>query len=188
MSSLAEYIEHGGVILLLLAVISVLIWSVSLYSYGILKEQLKDRDFDQDLCELSPQGASSRMIRQLRKVCLNKESLQDIAAFCYECELSVHNGRFKLLGVLIAVAPLMGLLGTVMGMIDTFDTIAGVGQVDALISFGISRALVTTQAGLTVALPGTLVFVHLLQMRRQLKQCLQQVESRFTILSEEGAI
>ncbi len=57
--------------------------------------------------------------------------------------------------LLAAVAPLLGLLGTVMGMIDTFQVIMyfGTGNAQAL-SAGISQALITTQTGLMVAIPG----------------------------------
>jgi biopolymer transport protein ExbB len=60
--------------------------------------------------------------------------------------------------VLAAVAPLLGLLGTVSGMISTFDAISqfGTGNARALAS-GISEALVTTQTGLVVAVPGLLL-------------------------------
>ena len=60
----------------------------------------------------------------------------------------------SLLGALAGVAPLLGLLGTVSGMIATFDTIstAGTGN-PRLLSGGISEALITTQLGLMVAIP-----------------------------------
>ena len=60
-----------------------------------------------------------------------------------------------LIGVLSAVAPLMGLLGTVVGMMETFDviTVFGTGNVRAMAS-GISVALVTTQTGLMISIPG----------------------------------
>ncbi len=60
--------------------------------------------------------------------------------------------------ILAAVAPLLGLLGTVTGMISTFDVISsfGTGNARALAS-GISEALVTTQSGLVVAVPGLLL-------------------------------
>ena len=60
----------------------------------------------------------------------------------------------SLLGALAGVAPLLGLLGTVSGMIATFDTIstAGTGN-PRLLSGGISEALITTQFGLMVAIP-----------------------------------
>ena len=67
--------------------------------------------------------------------------------------------------VLAATAPLLGLLGTVTGMITTFDVIAifGTGNAKAL-SGGISKALVTTQSGLLVGIPG--LFMSRLLMRR----------------------
>lgn len=64
--------------------------------------------------------------------------------------------RFGLstLAVIAAVAPLLGLLGTVTGMIETFQTITLFGTGDPrLMSGGISQALVTTQLGLAVAIP-----------------------------------
>ncbi len=58
------------------------------------------------------------------------------------------------LGMLAAIAPLLGLLGTVTGMIDTFHVITLHGTGDArLMSGGISEALVTTMLGLSVAIP-----------------------------------
>ncbi|ADK85657.1 MotA/TolQ/ExbB proton channel [Desulfarculus baarsii DSM 2075] len=59
--------------------------------------------------------------------------------------------------VLVAVAPLLGLLGTVTGMIETFQVICifGTGNAQSMAS-GISEALITTQTGLMVAVPGML--------------------------------
>lgn len=59
------------------------------------------------------------------------------------------------ISLLAAIAPLLGLLGTVGGMIKTFAVIAeyGTGNARALAS-GISEALITTQTGLVVAVPG----------------------------------
>ncbi len=58
------------------------------------------------------------------------------------------------LGMLAAIAPLMGLLGTVTGMINTFHTITFYGTSDPrMMSGGISEALVTTMLGLCVAIP-----------------------------------
>ena len=64
-----------------------------------------------------------------------------------------HNLAF--ISILAVIAPLLGLLGTVTGMMDTFNVIAvfGTGNAQAMAG-GISKALVTTQSGLTVAIPG----------------------------------
>lgn len=69
------------------------------------------------------------------------------------------------LSVLAAVAPLLGLLGTVTGMIITFQTITLHGSGDpSLMAGGISEALITTQLGLAVAVP-TMLLHHLLERR-----------------------
>lgn len=62
------------------------------------------------------------------------------------------------LGMLAAVAPLLGLLGTVSGMINTFQVITIFGTGDPkLMAGGISEALITTELGLTVAIPVMLI-------------------------------
>ncbi|MBT8495179.1 MAG: MotA/TolQ/ExbB proton channel family protein [Deltaproteobacteria bacterium] len=70
--------------------------------------------------------------------------------------------RFTFLGVTAAAAPLMGLLGTVTGMITTFAIITEHGTGDARrVSDGISEALLTTQLGLIIAIPALIVHVGL---------------------------
>jgi biopolymer transport protein ExbB len=67
-----------------------------------------------------------------------------------------------ILAALTASAPLLGLLGTVMGMIQTFDAVAAVsGETGQRVAAGISRALLTTQLGLVIALPGVFGAAHL---------------------------
>ena len=74
-------------------------------------------------------------------------------------ESSLLNKGLPTVAVLAAVSPLLGLLGTVTGMIETFQSITLFGTGDPkLMSGGISQALVTTQLGLSVAIP--LVLFH----------------------------
>ncbi len=69
------------------------------------------------------------------------------------------------LGMLAAIAPLLGLLGTVTGMINTFHVITYYGTGDPrMMSGGISEALVTTMLGLSVAIP--IMLAHTLLSRR----------------------
>lgn len=70
-------------------------------------------------------------------------------------ELRHHQQKFYALAIIATVAPIVGLLGTVVGMIEAFHVIAyseGMGN-PALLASGISKALVNTAAGLAVALP-----------------------------------
>jgi biopolymer transport protein ExbB len=82
------------------------------------------------------------------------------------------------ISLLASIAPLLGLLGTVGGMIKTFSVIAqfGTGNARALAS-GISEALITTQTGLVVAVPGLFLANFLLRrsneyMERMRRFCL----------------
>ena len=69
------------------------------------------------------------------------------------------------LGTIASVAPLLGLLGTVIGMIDVFGVIMNAGVGDAgVLAGGISKALITTAAGLSVAIP-TLMFYRYFNSR-----------------------
>ena len=69
------------------------------------------------------------------------------------------------LGTIAAGAPLIGLLGTVIGMIKVFDAITASGVGDpTVLSAGISEALITTAVGLSVAIP-SLIFHRLLRRR-----------------------
>lgn len=70
-------------------------------------------------------------------------------------ELRQHQQKAYALAIVATVAPIVGLLGTVLGMVEAFHVIAyseGMGN-PALLAGGISKALVNTAAGLTVALP-----------------------------------
>jgi biopolymer transport protein ExbB len=72
-------------------------------------------------------------------------------------ELPPLERALTMLGAVAAVAPLLGLLGTVSGMIGTFDVISAHGAGNPrLLSGGISVALITTQLGLIVAVPALL--------------------------------
>lgn len=74
-----------------------------------------------------------------------------------QAELAPFQRDLKVMKVCIAAAPLFGLFGTVTGMLATFGALAsgsGGDQTMAAIAKGISEALITTETGLVVALPG----------------------------------
>ena len=83
-----------------------------------------------------------------------EKSMEDAAAR----EMAALRGRIKPLGVIGNIAPLIGLLGTVLGMILAFRTAsqAGLGKGE-LMAQGIYMALLTTAAGLTIAIPALLL-------------------------------
>ena len=104
-------------------------------------------------------GSTSRVIRAtLRNLERDRDHLEDIIAEHILHESPVLNRFGAIIIVIAAVTPLLGLLGTVTGMISTFDIITEFGTGDPkLLSGGISVALVTTQLGLVVAIPALIL-------------------------------
>jgi biopolymer transport protein ExbB len=89
--------------------------------------------------------------------------------------------------IISVVAPLLGLLGTVTGMIDVFETMALFGTGDPkLMAGGISQALVTTVLGLVAAIP--CVFLHTMTNNRS-RQLIMLLEERATgILARQSEL
>lgn len=84
-------------------------------------------------------------------------------------------GGLSLIKVMYVIAPLLGLLGTVVGMIATFQMITLFGNADAKqMAGGISQALVTTVLGLVVAIPLTVLHSLLQSMARKQTQVLEE--------------
>ncbi len=88
-------------------------------------------------------------------------------------ELQKYNG---ILGTIAAVSPLLGLLGTVFGMIKTFAVIrgSGVGDPQAM-SGGIAEALITTAAGLVIAVPSLVFYRYFLHRSKGLVMEMEEV-------------
>jgi biopolymer transport protein ExbB len=91
----------------------------------------------------------------------------------------------NMLGTIAAISPLLGLLGTVTGMIRTFKaiTVAGVGN-PAAMAGGIAEALLTTAAGLLVAIPALVAYrylrgrvdAHVIQMEKESIKLVQAID------------
>ena len=89
------------------------------------------------------------------------------------------NLSIVVLGVLVNAAPLMGLLGTVLGMLTTFQGISmgGAEKTTDLVAKGISEALITTQMGLFLAIPGYFLVYNVKSKRAQFESFLVRLES-----------
>lgn len=113
-------------------------------------------------------------------------SFSDAFQQCKDAELGVYSHAFYVLGALVTTAPLLGLLGTVLGMIDTFDAVAGpAGETTTLVADGVSQALITTQVGLVAALPGTFGLAHLYRLYTQLRNDIDRCESHLYLILQK---
>ena len=104
-----------------------------------------------------------------------KESIQDAAAqVVHDLERYLNT-----LGVIAEVTPLIGLLGTVIGMIEMFTQVLQHGSGDAaLLAGGISTALVATAGGLVVAIPALILHRHFLRRVEGIVLALEQESTR----------
>ena len=108
-----------------------------------------------EICKKNKNSSASNVIAAtLRNLSKDREHIEDIVgeSILHETSKIDRFGTFIL--VIAAISPLLGLLGTVTGMISTFDIITEFGTGDPkLLSSGISEALITTKFGLIVAIP-----------------------------------
>ncbi|MDF1762863.1 MAG: MotA/TolQ/ExbB proton channel family protein [Oleibacter sp.] len=131
--------------------------------WGWMKNKQLGADKLHALRDSSPLGRvlAAGLINSRHGRQIMKESIEEVASH----EIHEMERYLNALGTIAAVAPLMGLLGTVFGMIKVFTDIMtlGTGQANMLAG-GISEALITTAAGLVVAIPA-LICHRILQRR-----------------------
>jgi len=110
-------------------------------------------------------------------------SLKDTAVSFDELratEVAPFERDLKVMKICVSTAPLLGLLGTVTGMLATFGALAsGAGgeKTMAMVAAGISEALVTTETGLVIALPGLFFQYQLVRMFERYKTFLSHLET-----------
>ena len=147
-----NYIDQGGVIMYILLALNILGFSVMIYKFfRILFAKSK-------LNKLSNQIAN--------KVASNNTSLslQLAKDEISSSMLSLESG-LGIVKSIASIAPLLGLLGTVIGVLISFESISKAGMDDpAVFAGGISLALVTTVAGLIVAIPHYIGYNFLIGM------------------------
>ncbi|RLA34319.1 MAG: hypothetical protein DRR11_02155 [Gammaproteobacteria bacterium] len=163
---LSERLKQGGGIgylILVLGAVGVLIVIQRAFALLLARRAI---DAQADLAEANEKNALGRL--QLIANEIGDKNLDTVSLRLDEQlgeESSLLYRGLATVAVLAAVAPLLGLLGTVTGMIETFQSITLFGTGDPkLMSGGISQALVTTQLGLSVAIP--LVLFHSLLVGR----------------------
>lgn len=130
-------------------------------------EQLRDGELNQDsaitICERNKSPMANVFKAGVQK--WGRSAVEVEQAVLDEGERTSNRLRkyLRLINGVATVCPLLGLLGTVLGMIHAFDSIATVGasmtDPKVLIATGISQALLTTAAGMTVAIPALIAYM-----------------------------
>ena len=179
-----EHLLNGGPIMFPLVLLSILAFAViidrirafrlaeqeSLTLRRSVADSLQNGDVDGSIeaCEQSSGPIAAVLIVGLQKF----RRLTNLGKTKSEVEESVDKAmgeyaphvieslekRLNLLTMIATVSPLLGMTGTVTGMISSFDKLAEAGMDAAAVGGGISEALITTAAGLIVAIPAVIAY------------------------------
>jgi biopolymer transport protein ExbB len=179
-----EYLLQGGWIMIPLSLCSFVMWVLifeRLYTFRVLQtnditSEIAIKIVNGGDVELFSRGLKTQLVksflaRRTGVARIDRDLLRQVVE-----QLRRSLDKFlSAIATLAAVAPILGLLGTVLGMIQTFDVISvfGTGNAKAMAG-GISVALVTTQTGLLVAIPGLFLSGMLSRRARQLTTRLQE--------------
>ena len=176
-----HYLEVGGPILWVLVIISIGAFAVVLERIVFFARNEKNvgSNFRDEILSL----VASKKLDEAIALCDTKKScvasavkkflqkapkgidVQDYEFILKEVtnqEISPYERRLNLLASVISISPMLGLLGTVTGMIRAFTNISKYGAGDAaIVADGIAEALLTTAAGLMIAIPVIVVYNYL---------------------------
>ncbi|MEC8849171.1 MAG: MotA/TolQ/ExbB proton channel family protein [Pseudomonadota bacterium] len=152
--TLLAFFDTGGQVLLVIFAAAVLMWMLILERAWYFWRVLPQVERDVRAHWYGRPERSSLAARRVREALLERIKLS-------------MSRTLPTIQVMIAICPMLGLLGTVTGMIQVFDVMALKGTADArAMASGVSRATIPTMAGMVVGLSG-LFFIHRLQVRAQ---------------------
>lgn len=180
------YMQNGGYVMWPLFFLVIVLWYALGYRYHALKRGSKKsvrvliRKFSTGKREIPRGIIDGAIVDAIEAVAgghMGKtgRDLVDDAFYPYRQELKKYR---KTINTIVMVSPLIGLLGTVGGMIETFDSLGSMTLYSQSggIAGGISQALFTTQLGLVVAVPG-LVIGRLIDRRSKIMELeLEQIK------------
>ncbi|ABZ78159.1 MotA/TolQ/ExbB proton channel [Shewanella halifaxensis HAW-EB4] len=212
--SLTEWVENGGEVLwpiLILAALGLVValWRAVMLFYWRPLAQLSDKDGTQvdlqaiklQLSNMTRVPAASVLANAITSSSTHSSTNSSTNSNNRDGGVEAMDQRLKQLmlkqmaqferglgfiALLAAMAPMLGLLGTVSGMIETFQSLTEFGNSDPkLLSEGISKALITTQAGLLVALPLLLLHYPLKRRAQALSLNMEQQSALLLALNLE---
>lgn len=163
MKLVTEFFHQGGPVMLAIAALSIVLYSRCCNLLLAMRHAHKHLD------AFHWRHAQLPLLRQLR----------------HEAHQSFRQHRIAL-AAMVAAAPLLGLLGTVSGMVKTFESLASSGNEKSMegLARGISEVLVATESGLAVAIPALVIIYYLHGRVRRYMQRIERLEAG--LLREAG--
>lgn len=183
-----SYVEAGGWVMPPLIVLMIVLWFAIGYRVAALKtgstrgaRQLLGKT-DKRMRKRKKVKTDGVLVRAARKgIQLKNSGVIELRGFLDDAfaEEEREIRKFNvLITTIVMVAPLLGLLGTVIGMIETFDSLGDMSLYSQSggIAGGISQALFTTQMGLAVSIPGMIVNGILYRKQKDIELQLAQIK------------
>ena len=176
LTDLQGYIEAGGFVMPPLVLSAFVLW----YALGLRWVTFRGTARAGEALARAARGRLDRSLRDAHLAPLIEQAYGPLKA-------RLGRGR-ALVRSLVTVAPLAGLLGTVAGMIETFDALgdSALFAQSGGIAGGISQALLTTQMGLIVAVPGVVAGRLLDRRQGRLEAELERIKQ--VVLREAGVV
>ncbi|MFB0507554.1 MAG: MotA/TolQ/ExbB proton channel family protein [Thermodesulfobacteriota bacterium] len=173
-----DFVVKGGVLMIPIALCSIIALAIFLERlWSLRRSRVIPRDFlieIEDLirrekipeaitrCRKDNSSMANIIVAGIRNFGKRREIVKESIEEIGRREAATLERYINVVGTIAAIAPLLGLLGTVFGMIKAFNVISiqGVGNPSSLAG-GISEALITTAAGLVVAIPTFVLYRYL---------------------------
>ena len=175
--------ESGGVVMFPLILVAFLIYSVAVHLLlSLMRRSFRNLD-DETLIKWvedpeKSEGEVGRIIRFTQDGVLELSDVYSRFSEVFSSCLPFFERRLVYLNTLITTAPLLGLLGTVMGMLITFKGLSiGGGKLMDVVASGISEALITTEMGLLIAVPGYFLAYLIKRRKDEYETFLVRLES-----------
>lgn len=132
------------------------------------------------LCEMTSSPPARILQAGIRKIEQGREELKEAVIDAGSLEIPYLGRYLRILGTIVTISPLLGLLGTVRGMIRAFNVVAlvGVGEPGAMAA-GISEALYTTAFGLGIAIPALVFYNYFTHRTDRLIRRLESSSAEF---------
>lgn len=202
--NLIETIQKGGVIMIPMILLSIFVFAL-IVERGLFLRYMRQRSspfmaaffahWDNDDVGAAREAANNhegpiaRMLRSgINQLGNSKENIRESLRQAALAEMPDLNRFLSTIAVIGTMMPILGLLGTVSGMISTFEviTVKGTGDPKALAG-GISEALITTQTGLIFALPIMLLHNFLENRVDNFVNKMETAASRFLVRIESDS-
>ncbi len=196
-NELLKLMETGGPLMWIIFFVAFQVFSLIIWQAIILLKNLRQsyQDYrwmqeNEDIFSLNTEKSNSSIALMIKNINKHRLTTKDDAS----AEMNIHlativpklEGHLGTIATIGSLLPMLGLLGTVLGMINVFEVVAihGSGKPEAMAE-GISQALLTTASGLVFAIP--VIFMHHL-LSRKLNELLVLVQQAAQLIINKSTV